>query len=776
MKAILSSLLFFGLVAAIPQVRDLPAVVSRPLSDTLPAGTRVSISIRQPGETLANEITVTIPGARTILPPPAPVVTTSPVRDAGTLYEGDVVGTRAGHALIVRSVNGKLYLTEDVGNGNFLFRGSNLLIQPGVETTKAPLRGQLSGGETKFGGLSEPPGVGPPSGYVRKEYPDGAVYYGPAQSTNSTPTQPTLPGVPTGSLTAIPSDATTYRPESPGIFNPAQFGLNRAYSPGFIFSVDFDTDRSVDERRSVGENRLQISSLSPHQRGQLRAGEAIYYYTESSLHGELEGSEYYLRSLPEFYTYMYPRIIYAGQPGADQAVGIVVLNIETSNYFGKDSYTGSAHWPNWNAVKNRRIQCEFDGQWRTLEEIDQQGLFGIESYTRRGNRLALEMAMIKERANPNVQVMLSYGSSMYQGHSDLLRLNTAQPFLASAPNVAGIGGDNAGNIRLQRPDGGYQAYTLSGTQYQNEDVMTGYYYRFTYDLKPEGLNIWSNPEGKNYADLWAAQKPVAIVADEKAYLEMNERMMVRLYGKTHPILRLFEPVFEDNMATLVNGQVQPLAARTPFPQQRTREVSSANWGDVPKIWQPPYMFYSRYAVMRFWAGERPGYGIHVFPAGKTRIEAGDGWYNQLLHPYTALYQAREAMQPLEDWYKGSTFVKDPEVQTNETGEFRPISGPIAYGVNDGVQAPAQLAAMLRYKDNDDGSRSVYILAGYGQDYTATSTHAVRLGKSTFRLSMTGPSAQLYHFEIPAANAESVYTGSGQTAPDGYGGRVKVNLN
>jgi hypothetical protein len=771
MKSFLSSLLFLGLIAAIPPRVNLPDVYSRPLSDTLPAGTRVNISIRQPGETLSNEISVIIPGPVQLLP--APVVTTGPViiepvRDAGRLYEGDVIGTRDGHALIVRSVDGKLFLTEDVGSGNFLFRGTNLLIQPGVETTKAPLRGQLSGGETKFGGLSEPPGVGPPSGYVRKEYPDGAVYYGPAQIINTAPAQPTLPGV--------PLDALTYQTEPAGQFNPGQFGRDRYYSPDFIFSVDFDTDRSLDERRAVGENRLQISSLSFAQREQLRAGEAIYYYTESTLHGELEGSNYYLKSLPEFYREIYPRIIYAGQPGADQAVGIVVLNIETSNYWGKGSYTGRNHWPTWESVKYTRIQCEFDGQWRTLEELDNQGLMAVEESVRRGNRLALEMAMIRERANPAVKLLLSYGASGYQGQANLMYYGVSQPFLASSPNVSNIGGDRDGHIRLQRPDGGYQAYTLTGTQYQNEDIMTGYYYRFTYDLKPEGLDIWRNPKGKTYADLWAAQKPVAIVADEKAYLDMNEEMMVRLYGKAHGILRLFEPVFEDNMATYVNGSQESMAARTPYPQQLTEAVRSANYRDVPKIWQAPYLFYSRYAVTRFWAGERPGYGIHVFPAGKTKLESS-GWYDQLLHPYSQLYQARADLAGLESWYAGSVFIKNPEVQTNMTGEFKALTGPQAYGYSDGTLAPAKLAAMLRYKDNDDGSETVYILAGYGQDYQKTSPHAVRGPRgNTFELTLTGPSAQLFHFEIPPGRTGKTYSASGQTAPDGYGGRVQLNLN
>ncbi|GAB4023304.1 hypothetical protein GCM10028808_73340 [Spirosoma migulaei] len=743
--------------------------------DSLPAGTKISISIQLPGDPTANSIKYTIPAPAVVVPPVVVPPVVAPVRPEGILYDSQVVGTRENHLLIVRSVGGKLYLTEDIGNG-FLFRGTNLLSRKDVTTTYLGLIDQLSGGATSFDGLSEPAGVSAPAGYSQRRFADGAIYY------SSDPSPPLVTPVDNSNKTSSVNNRqasqqlSTYTLEPIGKFRPEQFG-KKAYSNTFKYSVDFVADRSVADRKAVGENLIQISSLTDDQKSQLERGDAVLYYTESAYNGPLEGNGVYEASLQEYYNNIYFRIIGAGQDGPDKGVGLVVFNNETSNFWNKSCYTGKGHWASWESSKNKRIVCELDGRTRTLEELDASGLMEAEQNVRRGNRLALAFAVVRERAKDQ-KVMISYGSSMQQGQVDLDKIGKTQPFIESFADVSNIGGSADGTITLNRPGGGKATYKLTGSQYQNEDIMMGYYYQFHYDISEADANaIWNNPDKYTYQDLWKAIKPIPIVADEKAYIQANREIMLRKYGKLHPIFRLREPPYEGNYGAVVNGQQNPTFARTPFRVQLSQTVR--NSGDVPKVWEAPYISYAQYMVTRFFAGNENGWGFHVFPAGASRGLDGNDWYAQLLHPYTAMYQARADMQPLEDWYEGSTLVEDPDVKTNSTGDWKRLTGPQAYGYHDGVRDPAQLAAMLRYKANPDGSTTVYIIAGMGQGYTESSTHMVQLPGgglrgNTFQIQLYGPGAHLFKFDVSPDDQNQTYYGAAPKPIPAYSGIVNQN--
>ena len=717
-----------------------------------------------------------------------------PGRSANTFYDGQVVGTLQGHPLIVRSVNNKLFLTEDVGGGRFLFRGSNLLNRPDVETTYARLRDQLAGGNTDMFGLAEPEGVASPVGYVRKRFADGAVYYepvnprAPQQQASpvvvqpAAPPQPIAPSLSSSVPVGRPGSRvgtqflTPYRPEPPGQFHPEQFG-RKAYSDNFRFSVDFAAERGIEARKAVGENLIQVGSLTDAQKAQLNFGDGILYMTESGLHGELEGAGYFESSLQEYYSYIYNRIPAAGGFGPDNSVGIVVFDIETSIYWNKGSYTGTRFFPAWNTRRNKRIVCEFDGKTRTLAELDAQGLMEREQNVRRGNRVALLFALVRERARRGVK--LSYGPSMYQGQADLDRLDAVVPFAESFPDVSHIGGSTDGTITLQRPTGGAATYRLSGSPYRNEDIMMGYYYLFHFAISGTDFqDIWvRNPSKRTYVDLWATIKPWDIVADEKGYLQMNRAMMVRNYGRTHPIIRMWEPVYEDNTAGIVDGTFgNLLAARVPFPNLRTSRILADN-GDIPKIWQAPYMTYARYAVTRFLAGNEPGWGVHIFPAGSPTRLAGVDSYQHYLHPYSSVYQARSDMQPLEAWYAGSTLIEDPEVKTYGVGNWVAYTGAQAHAYHGGKTDPPKPAAMLRWKANTTGGYTVYILIGMKQEFGQSSTHLVRvpgggLNGNVFKTTLYGPSAHLFRFEVSGADRGQTYEAISVNPPAGYSGLIR----
>ena len=715
-----------------------------------------------------------VPDPVVITPVVEPTPTPTPVPVAKVLAGEPrrLVGKNGSDAIYECTINGISGLIQVVNDAPdaFVPRGYNLNYEAiGEKPTGAS--------STNYGNDALP-GFTRPAGYRKRYFGDKRLYYEQAEQADeadpnaaeSKPEPVAKPQPASGPALGVDKkQLTVYEREPAGQFKPEQFGTGDYYDPNFLFSVDFNADRSLEQRRAVGENLIQISSLTDALKAALQRGEAVLYYTESSLHGNLEGPGYYESSLQEYLDGIYNRVIWAGGQGADKAVKLVVLNIEISNWWSKEAYGWGGHWTGWEGAKNKRIQCEQDGQWRTIEELDNAGLMEREQNVRRGNRLALLFALLHERAAP--EVLMSYGSSMWQSEPDLSQVGQGSPFIESFPDVRFIGGDADGNITLKRPDGTPAHYKLTGNQYQNEDVMCGYYYRHTYDIdESDARRIW-NDGGRTltYADLWAVMKPVNIVADEKGYIQMCEEMMQRRYGKTHPILRMWEPVYEDNMATRIDGQPVEAYARTPFAQQRTANARESGYGDVPKIWQPPYLAAGRYMVTRFRAGAEKGWGTHIFPAGPANKLAGLDWYNQLLHSYTAVYQVRKDMQVLERWYEGSTLVENPEVWID--GAWKALTGPEAYGLHGGVRDAPKAGAMLRFKETDTGGTTVAIVAGTGQGYTEETECRVRFGGNAFVLPLCGPKGDWFLFEVGAGVTGRTFAGEAVKSPAGYYGRV-----
>lgn len=716
-----------------------------------------------------------------VVVPPVGTKPTLPPVPIGAKLAGEprrMVGTKNGNDVAECVINSTSTLIQVTGSNPDAF------VPRGYNFDYTPTGPKPTGPSTTNYGNDALPGFTRPDGYRKRYFSDGRIYFEQSDLADEKDpkavfNEPVLrepiaaPVVPAKPKPTTPAPAgstlTTYEREPAGQFNPEQFGLNKYFDPNFLFSVDFNADRSLEQRRAVGENLIQITSLDDVQKGLLQSGEAFLYYPEGTLHGDLEGAGYYESSLQEYYTHMYNRVIWAGGQGADKAVKLVMLNIENSNWWSRESYTGKGHFPAWEGAKNKRIQCETDGQWRTLEQIDAQGLMEPEQNVRRGNRLALLFALLRERAADGVE--FSYGSSEHQGGPDLDLLGRGQPFLESYPNVSHIGGDAEGNITLQRPNNqGDAHYKLTGSQYDNEDVMTGYYYLHMYNIgAQDARRIWDNPDQYTYADLWAAMETINIVADEKGYIQMCEEVMLRKSGKTHPIVRMWEPVFEGNIATVVDGQAVERYARTPFSEQRSDNARKSGWGDVPKIWQPPYLAHGRYMVTRFRAGAEKGWGTHTFPAGPSSGLSGLDWYDQHLHPYTATYQARCDMQVLESWYAGSELVMDPEVFVD--GQWKSLTGPQAYGYHGGVRDASRSSAMLRWKKETNGTTTVAIVAGTKQEYEADSPCRVRFGGNEFAIPLHGPSAHFNLFSVGEGVTGQTFAGQTVTPPPGYAGRT-----
>lgn len=584
----------------------------------------------------------------------------------------------------------------------------------------------------------------------------------------------------------LPSDAVRgrfggtvrvpYAPEPPATINFTQFGTGRYFDPNFYMCVDLTGQYSLAQQRGYGTNLFSPWSLPESARGDMARGEGFGYITEAQVYGGAAGRGVYELSLADYYKLIYDRVPSMGQ-GGDSFFAkcvLVAYNIEASGFWGRNYYVND-----WDQKKATSIVCEFDGQTRTLEQIDAQNLWDVEYSKRFANRMVLLTKLTRERSASDIKLM--WGSSMHQYFAKIDLRGVNHAFQNFSCDVSHIGGDGSGNITLNAPDGTPKSYKLTGSVWDQEDAMHGYYYWFNFDIASQDYNdIWVDHKAgtQTYPYLWSKIQPINIVADEKGYLQQNREQMRLNQGKTRPIIRLSAMAYEGDVPGRVNGV--PVAARAPFAQ-----LQNALGFDTPKPWQPPYMFYSRYAVTRFFAGAEPGWGFHVFPITTSRVY-GDlsqvPWYQHHLHSYTAIFQARADLQWLESWYAGSTFVEDPEVQQTD-GSWLAYDGPTAFNATTGGGfGPQKPAFLLRYKQTVAGW-TVVVLGGTNQAHGAESTYTVRvpggaLNGNVFRITLRGPSAQLFEFSVDKSDNSVIYTGAVAAGAAferaGYSGRTAAN--
>jgi hypothetical protein len=571
-----------------------------------------------------------------------------------------------------------------------------------------------------------------------------------------------------GGLVRLP-----YAPEPKQTFNPGQFGANKYYSPSFKFSADFNpNDLTVNQMKQYGQTLFNWWLTKGDDKLTLQEGDGMAYVTESGLHGPLEGAGYFESTLADYEAYVFNHLPACGY-GNNAGIKYVIFNLEQSNDWNRGNYANNGKWPSWEAAKNRSVKCEFDGNTRTLEQIDQQGLWGVEASVRRGNRrLVCYQAARMRAAYP---IFIADGSSMYQGLPRMDFRNLNNVFLNSGADVSHIGGSN-GQITLNG-----RTYTdMYGSQWSHEDFMLGYYYLFGFEMYNQDYqDIFVNQvAGKtNYPYLWGKVLLRHIVADEKGYLQLNRRLMVNNQGHTRPIMRMIEPVYEGAGHVIETGQS---IDRLTWPELQPNVTGDY---EPPKTWQAPWLNYSRYVVTRFFAGNEPGWGLHLFPIDPSHLtkEKTLKQYNFHWHALAALWQARADMQPYENYYTGSTLVEDPEVQENGSGGFTAWTGVEAYNYSDGTIGTQHPSYMLRYKPVAGGWR-VLIMGGMNQNWTQERTDIIRvpgaLNGNVFRVKLRGPAAQVYEFSVKSTDSNQTY----EAVPNanvnferaGYAGRTSAN--
>ncbi|UHG93429.1 hypothetical protein [Spirosoma oryzicola] len=569
-----------------------------------------------------------------------------------------------------------------------------------------------------------------------------------------------------------------YAPEGRGEFNPAQFGTGKYYSPTFRFSVDFAGLATKQQRLDYGINTFNDYAVEASTRSQYSPGEGQAYITESGIHHTLEGAAFYENDLQTYYNMIWSRCPSYGY-GDLAFMKYLALNIETSSDWGFGIYGTGQYWPSWESSKNHLVKCETDGVTRTVEQIRNMGdsWWQNETQIRRTNRYRLCMLVVKEKAHPDCKI--TFGASPYQGRPRMDFKNGNGIFAEGRCDVSHIGGDSQGNITLNNPDGGQRTYKLTGSHYDVEDFLMGYYYLFNFDIGGQDYqDIWVNKKAgtQSLPYLWSKMKTVHIVADEKGYIQLNRKKMMDRQGKYRPFWRMMEPMYEGD-GGFVDGAYPATAQRMPFDY-----IQNPGGYETPKVWQPPYMTYSRYAVTRFFAGNEQDWGFYVFPTSPQFVR-GDfksmPLYNHELHTYTAIFQARADMQPLERFYTGSTLIENPEVQVGGSGGFSAYDGTDAYNYSDGTYGVQKPAYLLRYKATATGWQ-VYILGGMNQGWTDERTDIVRvpgglLNNNQFKVKLRGPGAQVYEFTVNSSDTNQTYEAlpAAQTLWEkaGYSGRI-----
>ncbi|GAB3994595.1 hypothetical protein GCM10028807_32530 [Spirosoma daeguense] len=599
----------------------------------------------------------------------------------------------------------------------------------------------------------------------------------------------------TGIITKSParkgiSQKKKYTREAKRTFVPGQFGSGLYFDPKYRFSVDFNPGpKTVAERKNDGISLFNVWAISEAEKASLSPADGMYYITESAFHNNgWEGASYFERTIADYEQQIVQFTPACGVNGPDKFCGILIFNIENSNSWERVKYDNPPHWTSWDSHKNNTVQLESDSAkstfpsgYATVEQLHNANLLEIEGHTRRSNRLTLLFQVVRNKSAAGTKII--YGSSNQQGPPRTNQIGDPSQFMAFAgANVKHVGGDNSGNITLNG-----RSYTLTGNQYDKEDAMLGYFYHYRFDISQQDFSeIWEQrlPGTQTYEYLWGKMHPVHIVAEEKGYLQLCRQKMMQNQGVKRGIIRMIEPVYEPDAPCHINGIPRPV--RAPF-ADLYNSIQIGDFIETPKVWLQPYRSYSIYAVGRFLHGaDFPLAGIYIFPTSNIFVR-GDlnshEWrlYNHHLHFYTALYQARFDMQPLEKFFPGSTLVEDPEVKINGVGNWESYTGVVAYNdaYNSSSSAGQKPAYIMRYKSTPFGY-TVWILGGMNQGWNDTRTDLVRatgglLSGNQFEVKLIGPEAQWYEFAVQNGDSNQTYQAlpivvEGERKP-GYAGRV-----
>ncbi|WP_460670505.1 hypothetical protein, partial [Larkinella ripae] len=276
---------------------------------------------------------------------------------------------------------------------------------------------------------------------------------------------------------------------------------------------------------------------------------------------------------------------------------------------------------------------------------------------------------------------------------------------------------------------------------------------------------------QSYPYLWSKMAPYHVGGRVKGRTQALWYRMDNVPGLTRiPIIRQTQLFFEADVAGIVNGV--PTAARVPFANLQGSVPYQSDSGtqhvETPKVWLPPYWIYSIDVWHRFLNAD----GGHWQFGVPRRALLNDPSHQHQQHSIDAFYQGRRDMQRLEHFLDSSTLVEDPEVQLAGVGDFIKYDGPNAFQNN-------RPAYSLRHW-TVGGTTQIEIIGSHPQTEGASRTDKIRVpglfGGCVFKVTLTGPSAQIFSFVIPAAGLNSeIETGNVSAGNlSGYGGLARLS--
>lgn len=527
---------------------------------------------------------------------------------------------------------------------------------------------------------------------------------------------------------------------------------------------------SLDDWRTMGVNRIGQYACNQDDDGQaplniigarfedVPAGEKFFIHDEGALHGNLEGHGYWVASLADIEA-RYQSVIPSYGAGAYWCA-----NIETSSYWARSMYDTVPHYGSWNDHKNDTIVCECDGQTRTLEQLDAQGLFTSEQNVRRANRLQIMMRVAKSKG-----LKVAYGSSMAQGLSYIGHGQEPQRFNDDAnPDVRYAGGDASGNITLNG-----RQYKLTGSFYELEDWHCLYHYFFAADQRyaadpVTGFQIGSEAYHAltNYEDLWKqiwTDHPFG----QSAALWAANRGKMRRINHVVPQVRLYELFYE-------------------FDDTRIPRSFGISLPELPKIDLPPYEPHGIVALHSLLDGDWGG-GSALFHAEGSpsqgiiyNLAQKEKW-RLSMNTIEAIYQGIRDIEPVVNWMAdGATTLVETGVEVKLQGAttFNVIDFPHSFNYRgNGGYDPPQPLYVLRYKQTSLGTE-VRFGAAMEQRWEEQRTDTIRIpgigNGNVIEVTLKGRSFHVFEVLFPTGVSNQTFIAKSVVdawSKPGYAGRL-----
>ena len=550
--------------------------------DSLPAGTRINIVIQQPGDPTTTNITYVVPAPPVVVVPPKPI-------DPQTtkLFDGLQIGLREGNKLSVRLWNSKPYLSETLSGGQILVRGPNLLLEKNVISAYKSRVGDFAGGATAWGGLTEPAGVVAPSGYVRRTFSDGAVYYIVGVDAQPGPVVPDVPK-PDVVVPAKPAPSSALlRSTTPSKLSDQPFGYNRLqvkhppYQDGWVYKSEEIAlqnapgfpNETPDLLREHGHNvfnALWFFGSAQRDFGLPKKTDKLYFEVGgasfnpyrtvwSVLSNDLQTiGESISRTLPQWNT--------TESNGLIDGVGTVKechLNLEYA-WFGETG-TGENRWQGWSDQmrQSRFVNYDNNGQVETFQQVYDRG--GVNAINRAlhqkwRNITGLAIAIINRHSAP---MRAYYGDFWgiapipsirnWEGNYRLSELFT------SDVNDGGKFGEanetlNAGRVVLN----GHDAYDISGNLRRFAGISNAYNYEWAVKMKGADYDQFINLRGPGHDIRKWQDKMVPDLYrpyDRALHAQLTEYVKLKKGWPDYKVYWFTEPIYESSIYVEGRGEV-----------------------------------------------------------------------------------------------------------------------------------------------------------------------------------------------------------------------------